>query len=183
MVELLLAVALAGLVGSAALTMLVAATSATSLQSDSRRATVARQLAAERLGSLVRSSRAVLRASTGEVLLWKDDPDADGIPELSEMLLVQWDSSGSVLKTFQAPTDSALGSGTAYPAASDFADATTAAATTLPSRVLLRHVDRFEATPDAVPPQMAKRIRIQTSVETDHGTESITIIATPRGAL
>src|ERR1043165_772003 len=91
--ELMLALSLAGLVGAAVLSMLSAFGSASSPRFSVRGPMVDRQVAALRVGAMLRSSARVLGASSDRVVLWIGDANADGVPSLRDRKSTRLNSS------------------------------------------------------------------------------------------
>ncbi len=103
LVELLLATAIAGLIGASLAAMLAAVTRGTSDANDARAMAVERPRLAARLGAVLRESRAVLvNDPAGRVLLWVRDSDDDGLPALDELELLTFDAATQTLALTRA---------------------------------------------------------------------------------
>lgn len=107
MVELLLALAITGLVSAGVAAMLVAVSYGTSSKRDLRSVVVKSRLLDLRLSAAIRSSRAILEAGTDYLVLWAGDVNTNGTPDqpdLSEMRLVERDASTDEVKSYAFPS-------------------------------------------------------------------------------
>ncbi len=181
LVEVLLAVTLAAFIGAAVLVMLGAATSATAVQADSRKTTLSRQIAAERLGSLVRSSKRPLFVSADRLLLWVADRNGNDTPELSEMRLIRWSQGQQRAELVEAAAGAPPSPDTAWALTDDFGAVAGVVGSTLPSRALLVHLVELEFSLDTSDARTARRVRIRVASESAAGIDHAIIIATPRG--
>lgn len=105
-VELVLALAIAGLVSASAAGMLMAVSYGTSSKRDLRSAVVKSQVVDNRIASAIRGSRAILETGIDYLVLWTGDTDANGAanaPDLAEMRLIERDSATHTLKAYQFP--------------------------------------------------------------------------------
>ncbi len=107
LVELLLALAVVGLVAGAASAMLVAVTYGTSSKRDLRSVVVRGKVVGARLTSAIRNSRAILESGTDYLVLWVADDNPNGTtnsPDLSEMQLIERNSSTDELSSYRFPS-------------------------------------------------------------------------------
>lgn len=100
-VELLMALSITGIIGLATTAMLAAVSQGTSAGQDMRGVTVQRQRIANRLGTAIRESQAVLLAENTRFLLWVRDENGDGMPTLTELELIRL--NGDRLESITAP--------------------------------------------------------------------------------
>ncbi|MCK4659082.1 MAG: prepilin-type N-terminal cleavage/methylation domain-containing protein [Phycisphaerae bacterium] len=106
LVELLLALAIAGIISAVVAAMLVAVSYGTSSQRDLRAAVVKGKVLDARIGSAIRSSRAILEAGADYLVLWAGDINTNGTsdaPDLSEIRLIERDSSNDKLSRYKFP--------------------------------------------------------------------------------
>lgn len=183
--ELLLSLSLTAMIGLAVVSMLYGSGVATSEQHDRRRALHGRQIATERIGSLLRSSGAVLDSSPDGVLLWRHDLDRDRLPRLSEVCLLSWNADDGSLVVHEPVSSLPAGSDTAFDWSADFR----ALAQSLPGSaafhesVLMKRVTGWnvEIAPDG--PHATKIIVVSVSFSTDSGESSASVVASLRCAM
>ncbi|MEM6459813.1 MAG: type II secretion system protein [Planctomycetota bacterium] len=117
LVELMMSLAVVGLIGTAIGGMLTAVAHGTD-DDQSARALVARQLTATtRLSAALRGSRRVLDAGDGWLVLWTRDLDGNDAPSLLELRLIELDAGGATLGSYAA---SAGTTDVAYTLSDDF---------------------------------------------------------------
>lgn len=92
LVELMLAISGVALIGLATAGMLSAAASATKSTRDLRSLVVKQAVLKSRIDAELRSSRSLLAADGGSLLLWLDDYNDDGSPNLNEIQILEWNS-------------------------------------------------------------------------------------------
>lgn len=177
LVELLLALMVTTLIASAMLAMLVGVVTASRQSHDTRRATVGRQVAIARLGTLVRCSASVLACDEHRLVLWTGDNDLSGNPNLSELLLIYWDAGTSEIHAFRAPDDLSPALDTTYDLDENFADLAESLAGSFlfPGQLVLQHVIHWEALHQEVD----GTVRQQLELEHPSGPDLITIISHP----
>lgn len=106
MVELLLALAITGLVSASVAAMLMAVSYGTSSDRDLRTVVVNTKVIDARISSAIRSSRAILETGTDYLVLWSDDTNPNGTadaPDLSEIRLIERDSGSDELNSYKFP--------------------------------------------------------------------------------
>ena len=103
LVETLLALAIASLVAAAALSMLVGVTWASETQHGARRASVKRQVAAARIGAIIRGGVMFLALADDELVIWTGDPNQNAAPDLSELRRVERDPDDQVIRALRTP--------------------------------------------------------------------------------
>ena len=96
-VEVLLALAITGLVSAAVAAMLVATSYGTSSEHDLHGVVVKSEVVGARLGAAIRSSREVHESGTGYVLLWTTDANTNGTADRAEIRLIDFDSGNGRL--------------------------------------------------------------------------------------
>ncbi|MCP4593937.1 MAG: hypothetical protein GY842_24660 [bacterium] len=107
MVELLLALAITGLVSAAITSMLMAVSHGTSSRRDLRTVVTRGRVLDSRLTAAVRGSRAVLENGTDYLILWSGDVNTNGTqdaPDLSEIRLIERLGTG-IVKSYAFPDD------------------------------------------------------------------------------
>ena len=179
LIETLLGIVMASLIGLAATLMLSTIANATSEQSDTRRANLRSQIFTERFSPYIRGSRTILLAVEHGVLLWVHDPNGNGLPELSELCMIEWhaDLERVVVRTAAAAdVDEDL----VFELDSHFVDAAAILAAVSEPVILMQNVLSFEVAHDGATPQSARTVRIRVSIDCEGGPQSTTIIATPR---
>ena len=115
LVELLLALAVTGLVAGALASMLFAARYGTSAENYLRTAVVQETIIRQRLNAAVRSARMVLAQGSTYVVLWAPERRAPGTPNLSELRRIELDPTNQRLLHYQAPAGLSAANDTAYP--------------------------------------------------------------------
>ncbi len=103
LVELLLAILGAVLVSTALAAMMAATAYATSNRTDVRSVAVKHKVIASRLGAAIRSSKMVLAEGDDYLVLWMEDADSSGQPNLSEIRRIERDSATNELRSYKAP--------------------------------------------------------------------------------
>ncbi len=139
-VEIMLAIALSSLVALTALLMLQAIGTATESRYDSRINIVERELLTARLGGIIRTSSRALASSDNSTVLWKGDINANGFPDLSEILLIVWTEDDTLITSYETPNP--VVTDFTYALDADFVTIVNAIAGTsaFPSRVLIDRV-------------------------------------------
>ncbi len=106
LVELLLALAITGLVAASVAAMLVAVSYGTSSERDLRGVVVKGTVIDARISSAIRGSRAILETGTNYLVLWTADTNPNGTtaaPDLSEIRLIERDAGSNELKSYKFP--------------------------------------------------------------------------------
>ena len=103
LLELLLAILGVAMVSMAVAAILAATAYATSDQIDVRSVAVKHKVIASRLGAAIRSSKMVLAQGSDYLVLWMEDADASGQPNLSEIRRIERDNATSELRSYKAP--------------------------------------------------------------------------------
>lgn len=116
--ELLLALAITGIIGSAVAAMLTATAVGTGDRGNARSLVVRQKTLDARLSAACRSSKAILAFGSNYLVLWMADTNADKAPNLSELRRIEWDSAASQLLSYKAPER--VNPDTSYPLDSNF---------------------------------------------------------------
>jgi len=124
LVEMLMALAITGLIGAAIASMLSAVTYGTSSSRDIRSLVVKNKTLSTRITASIRESAQVLDAADGYVVLWTNDLNASGVPDLLELQRIELDTGTNELTSY-TPDPSAID--VAYDLAIDDFDAITTA--------------------------------------------------------
>jgi len=141
-VELLLALAITGMVSASVAAMLVAVSHGTSSRRDLRGVVVKAKVVDARISSAIRSSRAILETDTDYLILWATDTDSDDTADNAEVRLIERDPASNELTSY-------FDAG----AAGDYVDATTfrsAAKSAYPSQRWGTGVTAIQFTVDTV---------------------------------
>jgi len=92
LVEMLMALAITGLIGAAIASMLSAVTYGTSSSRDIRSLVVKNKTLSARITAAVRESAQLLDAADGYVVLWTKDLNDSGVPDLLELRRIELDA-------------------------------------------------------------------------------------------
>lgn len=114
LVELLVALVITALIGSAVAAMLLSASSGTSVQAETRGFLLTQASIATRLGSTIRSSKMVLACGADYLVLWTTELNPDGMPNLSELRRIERDAATGQVRCYRAPDDLPAEQDTAY---------------------------------------------------------------------
>lgn len=184
MVEILLALSLAGLLALAVAMMLLAVGSATDEAIDTRQLVVHEQVAIVRLGDVLRSSVMILDESADALVVWRADDDGDGVPRLSEITRIEWDGADDVVRTYTTSVGIADPDDTIFTLADDFDAETAARAGTAdyPGAVLAAGISAWAVALDDADAQAARLARVSITVEDDSGTIDAEVLAALRAS-
>jgi len=123
LVEMLMALAITGLIGVAISSMLTAVSYGTSETRDLRSLVVKNKTLTARITAAVRGSGQVLDAADGYVVLWTHDLNASGVPDLLELQRIELDAGTDELTSY---TPDPTATDVAYVLTDDFDTITTA---------------------------------------------------------
>lgn len=123
LVEMMIALAITGLIGAAIASMLTAVAYGTSSSRDLRSLVVKNKTLSARITAAVRGSAQLLDAADGYVVLWTKDLNGSGVPDLLELQRIELDSGTDELTSY-TPDPSATD--VAYQMTDDFDAVTTA---------------------------------------------------------
>ncbi|MFW6060011.1 MAG: PulJ/GspJ family protein [Phycisphaeraceae bacterium] len=102
LVEMVLALAITGLVGAAIAAMLSAVAYGSDSSRDMRNAAVQSKALSARLGAAVRGSRLVLDQGEDFLVLWTTDADENGAPSLQEIQRLEHNGDDDALVSYRA---------------------------------------------------------------------------------
>ena len=127
LVEVLLALAITGLIAAGVASLLFATAGGTKERQELRRRNVRVDVVAARVDGAVRSSGRILGRDAKCLVLWTSDSNGSGVPDLAELRRIEWDSTTKQLLCYQAPATLAAADNTAYVlATTDFVTVTAA---------------------------------------------------------
>jgi prepilin-type N-terminal cleavage/methylation domain-containing protein len=128
LLELMLALAITGVIGLGVATMLLATSQGTASRTDLRAAVVKHKTLTGRFDASVRGSTMVLAHGSNYLVLWTGDTNGDGLPRLSELRRVEWNTTANAntIVSYKAPSTLAAASDTAYALSDNFATITSA---------------------------------------------------------
>ncbi len=124
LVEMLMALAITGLIGAAIAAMLSAVAYGTSSDRDIRTLVVKNKTLGTRITAAVRQSAQLLDADDGHAVLWTRDLNGNGAPDLLELQRIELDSTTNELTSYTP--DPAAADVSYDPATDDFDAITTA---------------------------------------------------------
>jgi prepilin-type N-terminal cleavage/methylation domain-containing protein len=119
LLEVVIALAITGLLATAIAAMVHGFVYGTTSQADSRRVMVQGKLVRGRLDAAVSGSQMVLAEGTNFLVLWTGDLNPDGVPDLSELRRIEFNSTNKCLWSYKAPAG--INPDTAYTLDTDFA--------------------------------------------------------------
>ncbi|MHC4995679.1 MAG: PulJ/GspJ family protein [Planctomycetota bacterium] len=187
LVELLIALGITVLIGAAVASMLVAVAYGSSSQKALRDTSVRLKLTSTRLDAAIRTSKMVLESGADYVVLWTDDTRGDDNPNLSEIRLIERESSTGRVFSYVAEfpagwTEQQIADNDpAFTLGDDFAAITTAlkAGSLFPSTRWGSDFDAWSMDFDHADPQQASLVSYRlTLVAPDDPDLSQTAIAT-----
>lgn len=177
----MLALALASLVGLAVLALLGTLGTATQARYDTRDAVTNRQLTSARIQAMIRGSVMILALKDNQIVLWTGDANLNGVPNISELRLIERDQSSNEVRVYECSKD--LGSAdTSYELSEDFdAVAHTIAGTALlPGQVLLKQVSAMDCAVQGGSVQDVRTIRVRLTSSLASGEDTTTVVASIR---
>jgi len=117
LVEMLMALAITGLIGAAIASMLTAVSYGTSDTRDIRSLVVKNKTLSARITANIRQSAQVLDAADGYVVLWTKDLNASGVPDLLELQRIELNTVSDELTSY---TPDPVATDVAYVITDDF---------------------------------------------------------------
>lgn len=180
--ELVLALALSGLIGSAAVVVLYSVSTTMTAEVEFRRAMVRRQVAISRLGAITRSAGRVLDLSGDRLTLWTGDANRDDRPNLSELMLISWQPGSKEITVYETPEDFNPLDDVAYNFDDDFKSMmnTIVGSAAFPGEVVFRRVGSWEVTLDDPDVQSARRLRLRMTIENEGASQTATVLSSLR---
>jgi type II secretory pathway component PulJ len=184
LVEVLLALAISGMVAAVVAAMLFALANGSRDRQDLRHRNVRADVVIARVDTAVRSSSMLLGRTPNCLVLWVADSRKNGRPDLSELRRIEWDAASKQLRCYQAPAGLADSDNTTYQLSDDFVAATAALAgsATFPAEVWGTNVTGWSS--GAVPTgatQDARMIAYSVTLTAAAGTVRIPSSAPIRG--
>lgn len=123
-VELLLTLAVTGVVGLGIASMLLAIGNGTDTKTDVRSVMARHKVFSSRLADAIGGSKRILATGTNYIVLWNSDANGDSQPNLSEIQRIEWNSSTKELWSYVG-TVATGGTDTSYQLTADFGTITT----------------------------------------------------------
>jgi prepilin-type N-terminal cleavage/methylation domain-containing protein len=164
LVEMMIALAITGLIGTAVASMLTAVAYGTSSSRDIRSLVVKNKTLSARVTAAIRGSAQLLDAADGYVVLWTKDLNGSGVPDLLELQRIELDSVADELTSY-TPDPSATD--VAYAITDDF-DATTTAligSGDMDGALWATGVTQLTITLDDADPLVAELVSFQLTLE------------------
>jgi len=165
LVEMLMALAITGMIGAAIASMLSAVTYGTKSSLDIRSLVVKNKTLSSRITAAVRGSAQLLDAADGYVVLWTKDLNDSGAPDLLELQRIELDAATDELTSY-TPDPSATD--TAYDLAVDDFDAVTTAligSGDLDGALWATGVSQWTVSIDQADPQDATLVSFQLTLD------------------
>ncbi len=163
LVEILLALAISGMVAAGVASLLLATATGTQDRQETRQRNVRVDVLSHRIDAAIRSSSMLLARDTRCVVFWTADLKNNGVPNLSELRRIEWDNSKKQVVCYQAPATLADASNTAYDLATTNFLTTTAGlrnSASFPGTVWAKNVRAWETSPGVVTPATRSTIRL-----------------------
>ena len=154
LVEILLALAITGLVAAGVASLLMATASGTKDRQELRQRNVRVDVLAHRLDGAIRSSCMLLARDSRTLVLWTGDKNKDGAVNVAELRRIEHDNSAKQIICYEAPATLPAASNTAYDltttTAANFLTATAALRGTasFPGTVWGNNVQAWSSSPD-----------------------------------
>ncbi len=171
LVELLMALAITGLIGAAIASMLTAVSYGTSGSRDLRSLVVKNKTLSARITASIRQSAQVLDAADGYIVLWVKDLNASGEPDLLELKRIELDA---VARELTAYTPDPLAVNAAYLLTDDFDTITNALIVSgdLVGELWATGVAQWAVSVDAVDPMDAALVSFQLTLSAGSLTDT-----------
>jgi hypothetical protein len=187
LVEILLALAITGMIAAGVASLLFATAGGTKERQDLRRRNVRVDVVAARVDAAVRSCGTALGRDANCLVLWVSDSKLNGMPDLSELRRIEWDPATKRLLCFEAPSTLLDADNTAYAlATTDFVTTTAALRGTasFPSTVWGNGVSGWTSSPSPIT-QSTRLVSYEVTIDlTEGGTHTarsaVALRGTPR---
>ena len=154
LVEILMALAITGLVAAGVASLLMATASGTKDRQELRQRNVRTDVLSHRLDGAIRSSSMLLARDNKTLVFWTADTKKNGVPNLSELRRIEYDTATKRVLCYEAPATLADAANTPFDlATTDFLTATAALRGTasFPGTVWGNNVQAWSTTPDPAP--------------------------------
>lgn len=155
LVEVLLALAISGLVAAGVASLLLATATGTKDRQELRQGNVRVDLLAHRMDAAIRSSSMLLARDTACLVFWTADVKKNGLPDLSELRRIEWDNKKKAVICYQAPATLDDASNTPYDLATTNFLTTTAAlrgSGSFPGTIWAQDVKDWDMSPAVATP-------------------------------
>ncbi len=164
LVEMLMALAITGMIGAAIASMLTAVTYGTSSGRDIRTLVVKNKTLSARISAAVRESAQLLDAADGYVVLWTKDLNDSGVPDLLELRRIELDTATDKLTSY---TPDPAATDVAYALTDDFDAITTALIDSgdLVGELWATGVAQWTVTLDNADPQAAELVSFRLTLD------------------
>lgn len=165
LVEMLMALAITGMIGAAVASMLTAVTYGTNTSTDLRSLVVKNKTLSSRITAAVRGSAQLLDAGDGYLVLWTKDLNDSGEPDLLELQRIELDAVAEELTSY---TPDPLATDVAYDLAADDFDAITTSligSSDLEGRLWATGVSQWTVTFDEADPLDAELVSFQLTLD------------------
>jgi type II secretory pathway pseudopilin PulG len=173
--ELLIGLAITGVICTAIASMLHSVAYGSESQSDARRSNMAAKLLRTRLDAAIGNAKMVVAAGSNYIVLWNGETNTDGYPDLSELRRIEFNSTTKQLTSYMAPASLLLANDTQYDLdATDF-NATTIAlkgTTNFPAELWGEGITAFTIELDSGSDQSANTVYYTLTVQ---GAGSVTV--------
>ena len=148
LVEVVLALAISGMVAASVAAMMFALANGSRDRQDLRRRNVRSDVLTARLDTAIRSSGMLLGHDAKCLVFWVADSRRNGKPDLSELRRIEWDAATKQVRCYQAPADLVDADNTTYALTTDFVTATAdvAGLEVFPAEVWANGVTGWSAT-------------------------------------
>jgi len=148
LVEVLLALAIAGMVAAVVAAMLFGLANGSRDRLDLRHRNVRADVLTARIDTAVRSSSMLLGGDANTLVFWVADTRKNGKPDLSELRRIEWNAASKQVRCYQAPAGLADADDTGFQTSDDFLAATAAIAgsATFPGEVWASGVTGWTVT-------------------------------------
>jgi type II secretory pathway pseudopilin PulG len=184
LVEVLLALAISGMVAAVVAAMLFALANGARDRQDMRHRNARADVLTARVDTALRSCGMLLGRDANCLVLWVADTRKNGKPDLSELRRIEWDAASKQVRCYQAPAGLADSDNTTFQLSDDFLAATAAVAgsATFPAEVWGTSVTGWSSgTVPAGATQDARMVAYSVTLTTAAGTVRVPSSAPLRG--
>lgn len=172
--ETLLALAVAGLVAACVLVMTVSVARAVEKGTAIRQSMLERHIAYMRCGQMLRQCERLLSLTQTTAVLWGCDHNQDGLPGLSELRVIRWDSGSKEVVWFVAPEPNVGQPELTFGFDDDFdAIASAHCGVDLAPRIMARNVTAFKIDAIEAAPGIVRGIQIQFTTDSHPSAVSV----------
>lgn len=183
LVEILLALAITGLVAAGVASLLFATASGTKERQALRQGNVRVDVLTHRMDAAIRSSSMLLARDSSTLVFWIADVRSNGVPDLSELRRIEWDNGAKSVTCYQAPATLAAASDVTYDlTTTDFLTTTAAleGSASFPGTVWANRVHAWTTSPTTLP-RLTRLVGYGFTVHMDDGKRSTRSSAAMRG--